>query len=396
MNVLRKLSVLSFCLLASLGLSAQGIEFFHGSWEEALAKAEAEDKLIFVDAYAEWCGPCKRMAAQVFPLAEVGEFFNENFIPVKYDMEKAESKDFRQKHSVRAYPTLFFINGKNEVVHKTVGGKQADGLIAAGNAAMVKMDNVPELTARWEDGDRDPAFVNRYVRALVRGGEPHLKIANDYVRTQQDLTTPANLQLLLTAATDADSRLFDLLIANREAATALVGEEKFRAAVNKAVNNTKAKAVEFKDDNLMKTAVKKLALVDKDASKRLALEGAFDVAAAGSDAKAFNKALKKYLAKGVNDDPVRLQRIYDVTIKTNFVTNEEAITMAADAGARAAEMDPQGGFVKMYRIADLLLKQKRNDLALDYANRALNILPAGNPNYKKAIEGLIDRIQAAR
>ena len=47
-------------LVLTTPLAAQeGIDFFQGSWSEALEKAKAEDKLIFVDAYAEWCGPVR-------------------------------------------------------------------------------------------------------------------------------------------------------------------------------------------------------------------------------------------------------------------------------------------------------------------------------------------------
>jgi thiol-disulfide isomerase/thioredoxin len=132
---LRKLLFLTFLFSLSLSSFAQGIEFFHGTWEEALVKSETEGKLIFVDAYTTWCGPCKKMSANVFPAAEVGEVFNANFINVKLDMEKAESVSFRRVHSVRAYPTLFWINGKDEVVHTSVGGKQVASLITVANAA---------------------------------------------------------------------------------------------------------------------------------------------------------------------------------------------------------------------------------------------------------------------
>ncbi|MEM9261756.1 MAG: thioredoxin family protein, partial [Bacteroidota bacterium] len=212
MNLLHKLSLLSLSLFLTLGISAQGIEFFHGSWEEALAKASAEDKLIFVDAYASWCGPCKKMAANVFPKKEVGDYFNTNFINVKYDMEKEESTEFRETHSVRAFPTLLFINGKNEVVHKTVGGKQVKTLLTEANSALAKMDDIPAMAAAWEEGDRSSKLAFRYIRALVRQGTPHAKITNDYLRSQQDLTTEDNLNILLTAATTADSRIFDLLV----------------------------------------------------------------------------------------------------------------------------------------------------------------------------------------
>ena len=97
-------------LLAIAGIStiqAQGIEFFHGSWDEAIEEAKKQEKIIFVDAYAIWCGPCKRMAKNVFPDEKVGEFYNKHFINMKLDMERGEGLKFRKKYPVSAFPTLF-------------------------------------------------------------------------------------------------------------------------------------------------------------------------------------------------------------------------------------------------------------------------------------------------
>ena len=111
---------------------AGGIEFFHGTWDEALAKAKAEKKLIFLDAYASWCAPCKMMAANVFTAKSVGDVFNPNFICVKMDMEKGEGVQLSQKLSVMAYPTLFFIDDTGKVLNKHVGGMQVESLIDLG------------------------------------------------------------------------------------------------------------------------------------------------------------------------------------------------------------------------------------------------------------------------
>tara|TARA_B100000809_G_scaffold259878_1_gene305704 strand:+ start:649 stop:1116 length:468 start_codon:yes stop_codon:yes gene_type:complete len=119
--------------------TVDGIKFFQGTWEEALEAAEEQNKLIFLDAYASWCGPCKIMAANTFTKKEVGDFFNKNFINFKMDMEKhAEGRRLSQKFHLTAYPSLYFLDGKEEVKHKVVGSQSVPGLIGHGKTALTK------------------------------------------------------------------------------------------------------------------------------------------------------------------------------------------------------------------------------------------------------------------
>lgn len=125
-----------FALIA-FHLSAQesGIDFFKGTWEEVLAESKKQDKPIFVDAYAVWCGPCRYMAANVFPLEEVGKFYNEHFINYKFDMERGEGPEFAQKYNIRAYPTLLFLDGEGEVVYRILGGRAPEDFVKEGEKA---------------------------------------------------------------------------------------------------------------------------------------------------------------------------------------------------------------------------------------------------------------------
>ncbi|MCK5701012.1 MAG: thioredoxin family protein [Cyclobacteriaceae bacterium] len=113
-----------------------GIAFFEGSWEEALDLARKENKLIFLDAYASWCGPCKSLQKKVFPAEKVGDFYNANFINVKMDMEKGEGIALAQKYGVRAYPSLFFIDHKGVLKKSALGYHNANQLIKLGQAVL--------------------------------------------------------------------------------------------------------------------------------------------------------------------------------------------------------------------------------------------------------------------
>lgn len=113
--------------------------FYQGTFDQALKEAAKKKKIIFVDAFTTWCGPCKMLNNTTFKDVKAGEFFNENFINLKLDMEKGEGPAFAMKYSVRAYPTLLFINSKGEVVHKTLGYKDAAMLTEEGKIALAKV-----------------------------------------------------------------------------------------------------------------------------------------------------------------------------------------------------------------------------------------------------------------
>ena len=112
-----------------------GIVFFNGKWKDALAKAKAENKLIFLDIYATWCGPCKKLKAKSFASAKVGTHFNEKFINVTLDGEEGEGIILAEKYRLQAYPTLLFIDGDGNVKKAAVGYYNPNELLSLGKAA---------------------------------------------------------------------------------------------------------------------------------------------------------------------------------------------------------------------------------------------------------------------
>lgn len=111
------------------------INFSPLTFEEALKEAKKTGKLIFLDAYTDWCGPCKKMAAHTFKDENVAKLFNSKFINLKIEMEKNPmGPEIARRYSVRAYPSLLFIDGDGKVVKYVVGYQNPDQLIAVGKS----------------------------------------------------------------------------------------------------------------------------------------------------------------------------------------------------------------------------------------------------------------------
>lgn len=83
----------------------------------------SNDKLIVVDCYAPWCGPCRSLG-EMFSTLTNDEINNCEIIKVNVD----EADDFAFKYSIRSVPTLlYFRNG--ELVNRTIGVMTKDDFL---------------------------------------------------------------------------------------------------------------------------------------------------------------------------------------------------------------------------------------------------------------------------
>jgi thioredoxin 1 len=119
-------------------VATTGITFFTGTFKEALTKAKAEHKNVFMDAYTTWCGPCKMMKQNTFPDPLVGKIFNKKFVSIAIDMEAGEGIELAQKYQVQGYPTLLFLDSDGNILKNELGYRDATGLIALGNEVVEK------------------------------------------------------------------------------------------------------------------------------------------------------------------------------------------------------------------------------------------------------------------
>lgn len=155
--------ILSCCVCAA----QDGVDFRALTFKEALEQAKTENKLVFVDCYTSWCGPCKQMAEKVFPQKKAGDYFNKKFVCVKYDVDKGEGPELAKRFEVRAYPTFLVIRQDGTLLHKTIGGADVDGIIGRVEESFDETKAYGALNARYEAGDRNKDFLLSYLNRLL-------------------------------------------------------------------------------------------------------------------------------------------------------------------------------------------------------------------------------------
>lgn len=382
--------LLLLTLFSCNALFAQGIEFFHGTWKEALEKAKSEEKLIFVDAFASWCGPCKRMASETFPDSKVGEYFNANFVCMKIDMEKPENSEFAGKYPVNSYPTLYFIDTEGKVVMREIGAKSVDQILDTGKRALGKNDKSVDYEKKYNDGDRDPKMLFDYVRALNAAGKPSLKITNEYLNGQSDLTTDFNLRFILEGAVDADSRVFDLLVKYKDKIGALVGEESVNGKIEKACKNTLRKAEEYKSEDLLKEAKAKMKVANPARADAFALEADMEYAKMVKDPAMFLKAAKTYQKNIVKNNAAKLHDLTVELVRT-FPEDKKALDQAESWAKKAAET---GGLPEYYMtLAGVYKLQGDKSKARETAQKAKQMAGDTDMMLKSKIDYFIQSLE---
>ncbi|NIM19300.1 MAG: tetratricopeptide repeat protein [Candidatus Latescibacteria bacterium] len=90
------------------------------SFAEIVERAQKEDKHVFIDFYAVWCGPCKRLEKVTYKDPKVIDYLN-SIIPVKYDAEKGDGKILAEKFRVKAYPTLVLLTPDGKEIDRHLG-----------------------------------------------------------------------------------------------------------------------------------------------------------------------------------------------------------------------------------------------------------------------------------
>ncbi|HBS88757.1 MAG: hypothetical protein A2W91_04220 [Bacteroidetes bacterium GWF2_38_335] len=175
---------ISLILISVITAISQDITFTE-SMDKAFERAKKENKIIFVDAYATWCGPCKYMAKNVFTVDSVAKFYNTNFVCLKIDVDIEEGTKFMKNYPVAAMPTFFFIKPTGEVVKKVMGGMEADKFYNLGKDVIYpEQAMVYIMGQKYKSGNRDKSFLAEYALELPEEDSLLKIVISEYFKDQ--------------------------------------------------------------------------------------------------------------------------------------------------------------------------------------------------------------------
>ena len=203
--MIKKLLFLGFCLSFLLGVSAQekeneGIHFFNGTWKEALQEAKTQDKMLFVDIWASWCGPCKQMTVTTFMDKEVGEYFNAHFVNYKLmtnpkdKTEREQARALAQKYHANTLPTLLWLDGEGNLLHFATGYHEVSALLAEAKTAQNPEKRIGTILQRWAKGDRSLEAGMAYFSFFSAASK---EFDDFYLQLPIELQCDTNLQTLM-------------------------------------------------------------------------------------------------------------------------------------------------------------------------------------------------------
>lgn len=249
-------SLIALLVLVPVGLQAQ-IKFETGTFAAAMEKAKKEKKPIFVDVYASWCGPCKRMAATAFMDKKVGEFYNQNYISIQIDAEKAsDGPATAAQFGVDAYPTLLYFSPEGTLVKKVVGSMDAEQLLTRGEEVL-HPEKTPGFAAskKFHSSKKSRTDLKDYLAVLLDTDSDSLEQYTElYYKQYADLNLddPVEFEVFFMQEGDPHKPLSREFMEHPEK----FDDGIYPAKLEMFVQQSFTKAVEQKDFSIVENAVR--------------------------------------------------------------------------------------------------------------------------------------------
>lgn len=370
---MKKMIISAFAILASASVFAQskGIVFEHGTFSEVQQKAKQLNKPIFMDAYTTWCGPCKAMAANIFTNDSVAQYYNQNFVCYKSDMEKGEGIDLAKKYEVYAYPNLLYIDADGNVLHRAAGSRKAADFINLGKTSLNTTERFAAVQQQYAANKSDTKIATKYITMLSGAALPHDKVLNDYFASmpESDYISRNNWKLVYELVDKKQYKIFDYVVTNRAKYSALYTKDSVENYINGVYLdylNTIAQRKPAKFDSVYNVYQSLKLAADKNTMGELTYARA-SASMAKKDWKNYNTLISEFVKNYAMDNANQLNQLAWTAYEK--IDDKAVMANAEKWAAQAYKLEPEYAIMDTYSA--VLYKNKKYKEAQKMAEKAI-------------------------
>lgn len=406
---MKKIGLLFVALVAAVAVMAQGIVFETGTWSELLAKAKETGKPVFVDVYTTWCGPCKVMSKDIFPLESVGKVYNESFVSYKLDAEKGEGIDLAKKYEVRGYPTYLYLKPDGTVFYRFMGSMSEQAFLMRTQSALSESTD-PRPISVWESEypahQSDTAFIRAYLKKRSKLSMSNVDLLDNYLKLiPESERTPAFLADVLYSEFGnlrMGSLAFECLMKNHEAMDQLKSKVVYLLIEN-AVSNSVRDAARMRDESKLKAAVDVLSALPAYKISMNSDKLFMDFYRASGNRAKYYQSVVSYCNTSLMKSslvPLENPKKQSVAFDLNEyawqvyqdITSNDTLNTALIWSKRSMEMSPNN-YQYMDTQACLLYKLGKKKAGIEMEEKALALIDKASGDYAK-YEKVLNRMKA--
>ena len=242
----------------------KGINWTTGlSWEQVKQKAKKENKYIFLDCFATWCGPCKQMEKDVFTIKSLGDYYNNKFISVRVQIDKTKNDDdfvrswygdaesINKKYRIIAFPTFLYFKPDGSVVYKERGYQGPFKMVDIAKLATIPgrkyedpYKKYDEFVETYNKGLRDykqmPTMVDKAKE--IGDGAMFATLTKEYFNhlnqsKKSEWYTKTNIKFIAAKIANSKSPFFAMFYPDGEKVNKIMGKNQYaRYVVDRIIN----------------------------------------------------------------------------------------------------------------------------------------------------------------
>jgi thioredoxin-related protein len=236
------LLLLPLILFSQEDTSSKGIKWTTGlSWDQIKQKAKLENKYIFVDCYATWCGPCKWMDKNVLSDRQVVKSLDSAFVTLQLQMDKTSNDleqtmrwygfaaDVSKEYSVEAYPTYLIFSLDGKLIHRFSGSVSKSEFMRRVNNSFNKETQYYFIRNNYHLHDRDSSFLLRAINICLDADDRVLakKCLDKYLGVALNPLTRKNIPVFTKMIDSSNDILFHIFLSRTSNIDSVMGKSEF-------------------------------------------------------------------------------------------------------------------------------------------------------------------------